>query len=73
MDRIINYLLKAIVKTYEPVEARTKKSRQARDWYLSCSYEFTPNPTPKTIEVVGVDLGVKTLFFFKHGSCFPWC
>ncbi len=57
-------------------EATAKKitiSRQAGDWYLSCSYEFTPTSTPKTTEVVGVDLGVKTLFFFKHRSCFPWC
>ena len=48
-----------IVKTYEPIEATTKKitiSRQAGDWYLSCSYEFTHSPTPKTTAVVGVDL-----------------
>ncbi|NEP41729.1 MAG: IS200/IS605 family element transposase accessory protein TnpB, partial [Okeania sp. SIO2H7] len=63
-----------IVKTYEPVEATTKKitiSRQAGDWYLSCSYEFTPNPTEKTTEVVGVDLGVKTLATLSTGVVFP--
>ncbi|NEQ40326.1 MAG: hypothetical protein F6K40_30470 [Okeania sp. SIO3I5] len=49
-----------IVKTYEPMEARTKKSRQAGDWYLSCSYEFHSTTTPKKTHVVGVDLGLKT-------------
>ena len=53
-----------IVKTYEPIEATTKKitiSRQAGDWYLSCSFEFHPRTTQKKTDVVGVDLGVKTL------------
>ncbi len=57
-----------VVRTYEPIEATAQKitiSKQAGDWYLSCSYEFIPTSTPKTTEVVGVDLGVKTLFFFK--------
>ena len=72
-----------VVKTYEPIEATTKKitiSRQAGDWYLSCSYEFTHSPTPKTTGVVGVDLvgtlhatSVQNLSNFKHRSCFPWC
>ena len=63
-----------VVKTYEPIEATTKKitiSRQAGDWYLSCSYEFIPNPTEKTTEVVGVDLGVKTLATLSTGVVFP--
>ena len=62
-----------IVKTYEPIEATTKKitiSRQAGDWFLSCSYEFTPNLTEKTTEVVGVDLGVKTLATLSTGVVF---
>ncbi len=61
------------VKTYEPIEATTQKitiSRQAGDWYLSCSYEFTPASTPKTTEVVGVDLGVKTLVTISTGVVF---
>ncbi|MDY7007443.1 MAG: RNA-guided endonuclease TnpB family protein [Cyanobacteriota bacterium] len=61
------------VKTYEPIEATTQKitiSRQAGDWYLSCSYEFTPASTPKTTEVVGVDLGVKTLATLSTGVVF---
>ncbi len=62
-----------VVRTYEPIEATTKKitiSRQAGDWYLSCSYEFTPNLTEKTTEVVGVDLGVKTLATLSTGVVF---
>ncbi|WP_094672598.1 RNA-guided endonuclease TnpB family protein [Hydrocoleum sp. CS-953] len=62
-----------MVKTYEPIEATTKKitiSRLAGDWYLSCSYEFTPTSTPKTTEVVGVDLGVKTLATLSTGVVF---
>ncbi|NES73999.1 MAG: transposase, partial [Okeania sp. SIO2D1] len=62
-----------IVKTYEPIEATTKKitiSRQAGDWYLSYSYEFTPTSTPKTTEVVGVDLGIKTLATLSTGEVF---
>ncbi len=62
-----------LVKTYEPIEATTKKitiSRLAGDWYLSCSWEFTPTPTPKTTEVVGVDLGIKTLATLSDGKVF---
>ncbi|NEN92155.1 MAG: IS200/IS605 family element transposase accessory protein TnpB [Okeania sp. SIO3H1] len=62
------------VKTYEPIEATTQKitiSRQAGDWYLSLSYEFSTTPTPKTIDVVGVDLGVKTLATLSTGQVFP--
>ncbi len=62
-----------IVRTYEPIEAKTQKitiSRQSGDWYLSCSYEFTPTSTPKTTEVVGVDLGVKTLATLSDAKVF---
>ena len=62
------------VKTYEPIEATTQKitiSRQAGDWYISCSYKFTPASTPKTTEVVGIDLGVKTLATLSTGVVFP--
>ncbi len=62
-----------IVKTYELIEATTQKvtiSRQAGDWYLSLSYEFTPTSTPKTIDVVGVDLGIKTLATLSDGKVF---
>ncbi len=62
-----------IVRTYEPIEATTKKitiSRQAGDWYLSCSFEFHPHTTPKTTDVIGVDLGVKTLATLSDGKVF---
>ncbi len=61
------------VKTYEPIEATTQKitiSRQAGDWYLSLGYEFTSTSTPKTTEVVGVDLGIKTLATLSDGKVF---
>ncbi|NET15101.1 MAG: IS200/IS605 family element transposase accessory protein TnpB [Okeania sp. SIO1H6] len=62
------------VRTYEPVEATTTSritiSRQAGDWYLSCSYEFEPIFTEKSIDVVGVDLGVKTLATLSTGETF---
>ncbi|NER07572.1 MAG: IS200/IS605 family element transposase accessory protein TnpB, partial [Okeania sp. SIO3C4] len=62
-----------IVKTYEPIEATTQKitiSRQAGDWYLSFSYEFHSITTPKKTDVVGVDLGVKTLATLSDGKVF---
>ncbi|NET16960.1 MAG: IS200/IS605 family element transposase accessory protein TnpB, partial [Okeania sp. SIO1H6] len=61
------------VKTYEPIEATTQKitiSRQASDWYLSCSYELTPETTFKPTEAVGVDLGIKTLATLSDGKVF---
>ncbi|RQH19878.1 hypothetical protein D4Z78_12815 [Okeania hirsuta] len=62
-----------IVKTYEPIEATTQKitiSKQAGDWYLSFAYEFTQYLTPKTTEVVGLDLGIKTLATLSDGKVF---
>ena len=45
-------------------------SRQAGEWYLSCSDEFTPTSTPKTTDVVGVDLGIKILATLSDGKVF---
>ncbi|MGB3514755.1 MAG: transposase [Microcoleaceae cyanobacterium] len=62
-----------LIKTYEPIEVTTQKitiSRQVGDWYISCNYEFTPTPNPKTTDVVGVDLGVKTLASLSDGKVF---
>ncbi|WP_237395781.1 transposase [Okeania sp. KiyG1] len=62
-----------MVKTYEPIEATTQKitiSRQADDWYLSLAFEFTPTSTEKITDVVGVDLGVKTLATLSTGEVF---
>ena len=61
------------VKTYEPIEATTQKitiSRQAGDWYLSLAFEFTPLLHTKKTEVVGVDLGIKTLATLSDGKVF---
>ncbi|NEQ73451.1 MAG: transposase [Okeania sp. SIO2C9] len=62
-----------IVKTYEPIEATTKKntiSRQSGEWYLSLGFEFHPNTKPKKTDVIGVDLGVKTLATLSNGKVF---
>ncbi len=62
-----------VVRTYEPIEATTKKitiSRHAGDWYLSCSFEFQAITTPKKTDVIGVDLGVKTLATLSDGQVF---
>ncbi|NEP77763.1 MAG: IS200/IS605 family element transposase accessory protein TnpB [Okeania sp. SIO3B3] len=62
-----------MVKTYEPIEVSTKKitiSRQAGDWYLSCSYEFHPITTAQKTDAIGVDLGVKTLATLSDGKVF---
>nr|WP_293099246.1 transposase [Okeania sp. SIO2F4] len=45
-------------------------SRQAGDWYLSCSYEFNGITTAKKTDVIGVDLGVKTLATLSNGKVF---
>ena len=62
-----------VVRTYEPIELSTQKitiSRQAGDWYLSCSYEFHPHGRPEKTDVIGVDLGVKTLATLSDGKVF---
>jgi len=47
-------------------------SRQAGDWYLSFSIEVPDLPaTPKTVEVVGVDLGVNVLATLSTGTSYP--
>ncbi len=43
-------------------------SRLAGDWYISCSYEFHPITTPKKTDIIGVDLGVKTLATLSDGK-----
>ncbi|WP_240041581.1 transposase [Okeania hirsuta] len=56
------------------IEATTQKitiSRQAGDWYLSLAFDQRATPTPKTTDVVGVDLGVKTLATLSTGQVFP--
>jgi putative transposase len=64
------------VRTHEALpECLTKKvtiSRQAGDWYLSFHIEIPKNqPTPKTVDVVGVDLGINALATLSTGVVFP--
>lgn len=64
------------VRTHEALsECITKKvtiSRQAGDWYLSFHVEV-PNsePPPKSVDVVGVDLGISALATLSSGVVFP--
>ncbi|AOY84707.1 RNA-guided endonuclease TnpB family protein [Moorena producens JHB] len=62
------------VRTYEPLpDVITKKitiSRQADGWYLSFHYDHESRPTPKPVDVVGVDLGVKELAVLSTGLVF---
>ena len=64
------------VKTFEELPKCTVKkitiSRQAGDWYLSFSIELPDLPsTPKTMDVIGVDLGVNALATLSTGETFP--
>ncbi|WP_414588722.1 RNA-guided endonuclease InsQ/TnpB family protein [Scytonema sp. PCC 10023] len=63
------------VKTYEglPHTTTTKLtiSRIADDWYLAFAYEVETEFTPKIVDVVGVDLGVKELATLSTGVVFP--
>lgn len=45
-------------------------SRQADRWFISWKIEVDITPTPKTTEVVGVDLGVKNLATLSTGEVF---
>lgn len=62
-----------VVKTYErlPYGFKPKSvtiSRQADRWFISWKIEVNIEPTPKTTEVVGVDLGVKNLATLSTGE-----
>ena len=64
------------VRTHEALpECLTKKvtiSRQAGDWYLSFHVELPElDPTPKAVDVVGVDLGISALATLSTGVVFP--
>ena len=45
-------------------------ARQGDSWYISFKLEVEPNHTPKTVDVVGVDLGVKILAYLSTGIVF---
>lgn len=62
-----------VVKTYERLPHGFKPksvtiSRQADRWFISWKIEVNIEPTPKTTEVVGVDLGVKNLATLSTGE-----
>lgn len=63
------------VRTHEALpDCTTKKvtiSKQAGDWYLSFHIEIPDlDPTPKLVDVVGVDLGINALATLSTGEVF---
>ncbi|MEO1378130.1 MAG: transposase [Cyanobacteria bacterium J06635_10] len=46
-------------------------SRTANDWFIAFAYEVETSPFSHQIDVVGVDLGVKTLATLSTGVAFP--
>ncbi len=65
-----------VVKTYErlPFGYKPKNvtiSRKADSWYISYKMEIEPQPTTKSVEKVGADLGIKTLAYLSTGITFP--
>jgi putative transposase len=63
------------LKTYEhlPLEYQPKSftiSRTADRWYVSWKIEIEPTNEPKSVPIVGVDLGVKTLATLSTGEVF---
>lgn len=63
------------VKTFEglPHTTTTKLtiSRIADHWYIAFAYEQPEQITKKSVEVVGIDLGIKTLATLSTGVVFP--
>lgn len=63
------------VKTYESLPHTTTKSiaisRIANEWFISFAYEVDCRPVTKQYDIVGVDLGVKTLATLSTGVKFP--
>lgn len=63
------------VSTYERLPHGFKPknvviTRQAGDWFVSFKIETEPQQTIKTVETVGVDLGVKVLATLSTGEAF---
>ncbi len=64
-----------VVKTYEVLQVGYKPknitvSRTANKWFISYKIEVEPSNTPKLVDRVGVDLGVKTLAYLSTGVTF---
>lgn len=76
--RIENNLIKlpkiGWVKLSENVDVETIKncviSRKAGNWFISFKTEYTPIKTDKKFNVVGVDLGIKTLATLSNEEVF---
>lgn len=45
-------------------------SRKANEWFISFKIEYTPIRTEKKFDVVGVDLGIKSLATLSNGKTF---
>nr|WP_293096055.1 RNA-guided endonuclease TnpB family protein [Okeania sp. SIO2F4] len=64
------------IKTYEilPDNVTPKSvtiSRKANRWFISFKVETIPQITEKSVDIVGVDLGVKNLATLSTGEVFP--
>lgn len=63
-----------VLKTYEQLPQVQPKSvtisRQADRWLISFKIELEPTNTPKVVDIVGVDLGVKALATLSTGEVF---
>jgi putative transposase len=63
------------VSTYEPIpECQVKKvtlTKVGEDWFISFAYEQQRPITSKKSDLVGVDLGIKTLATLSNGEVFP--
>ena len=63
-----------ILRTYEDLPQvqvlSVTISRTADTWFISFRFYVDPSITPRTVDVVGVDLGVKTLATLSTGESF---
>lgn len=63
------------IKTFEGLPHTTTNkltiSRIADDWYIAFAYEQPEQINVKVVDVVGVDLGIKTLVTLSTGVVFP--
>ncbi len=64
-----------ILRTYERLPQGYKPknvtiSRKAESWFISYKIEVEPLYTPKSVDRIGVDLGVKTLAYLSTGIVF---
>ena len=48
-------------------------TKKADGWFISFKIETEPQVTEKSVDVVGVDLGVKSRFFTLNWRGILWC